>query len=279
MNTKKFLLYSLIVSTFNVAIVGEQITKNHTITVFVHGTFPVRKILQYTPGRSLIYCPQGLSLANMLPKSYHFHKMAQACINLNPNLYSFDRFYTFGWKSEHVYDTTRMQAAKDLVQALQMLTNSYYLQHNVIPNVQLIGFSHGGNVVLHTANYLPLVIEGKKIDVTAWLFGTPVQQVNHHLVNSSNFTKIYSIYSKTDWLQRMDPQGLRDKKYRKNNFWSDRTFDVAHRCVQVNFTVNNKSICHSYYRCIFKYLPTIQQLIEQKAQDLTSGMIDINLQI
>ncbi len=258
----------------------QQTTVDHTITVFVHGTYPARKCLECIPGaRSLIYCPQGLSLAKNLPKSYHFHELAQGCVNLNPQLYSLDQFYIFGWESEHVYDTTRMQAAKNLVTELQNLVDAYYQQHKAIPKIQLLGFSHGGNVVLHTANYLPLHINNQHIEVTAWIFGTPVQRANQELVNSKNFTKVYSFYSKKDWIQRIDPQGLRDKKYTKDSFWSDRMFKPDSSCIQAHFTVNRKSISHIYYRCIFKYFPTIQRLVQEKSSDMHSGMIDINLEI
>ncbi|MDP3788393.1 MAG: hypothetical protein Q8Q60_03720 [Candidatus Chromulinivorax sp.] len=280
MNSKKLLLSLGIIASFFTYTQCEQTTSNHTITVFVHGTFPIRKCLQYVPGaRSLIYCPQGLSLAKKLPKSYHFHKLAQGCVDLNPHLYALDQFYTFGWKSEHVYDTTRMQAAKNLVIELQKLVTTYYHKHKTIPKIQLLGFSHGGNVVLHTANYLPLFVNNQQVEVTAWIFGTPVQRVNQELVNSTNFHKVYSIYSKKDWIQRMDPQGLQDKKYTKDSFWSDRTFKPESSCIQANFTVNGKPICHTYYRCIFKYFPTIQHLVEEKSGDMHSGMIDINLEI
>jgi len=276
MNKHFFLLYTLIGFTLCAPIASEQTTQDHTITVFVHGTFPARKLLQFTPGRSLIYCPQGLSLAKNISKKYHFHKMVKGCVDLNPTRYNFDQFYIFGWKSEEIYNDKRILAAEKLVKDLQILVNNYYQNHKVIPKLQLIGFSHGGNVVLHTANYLPLTVQNKKVEITVWLFGTPVQTFNQDLVNSLNFIKVYSVYSKKDWLQRMDPQGLRSKKLQKHKIWSDRTFNSTDRCVQVEFTVNNKSIAHSYYRRIFKYLPKIQELIEAQSQELASGLISIN---
>jgi hypothetical protein len=279
MNSKNIILL-IILSLYFANITCEKTTQDHTITVFVHGTFPIRKILHYIPGaRSLVYCPQGLCLAKDLPKKYHFHKLAQGCVDLNPQLYSLDHFYTFGWESEHVYDQTRKQAAKLLVDELQKLVDAYYNQHNAIPNIQLLGFSHGGNVVLHTANYLPIKLNDQKIKITAWIFGTPVQRANKHLVNSPNFEKIYSLYSSSDWIQRMDPQGLRDRTYTRDSFWSDRTFALDSSCIQINFTVNGKPISHTYYRCIFKYFPKIQQLVQEKSCNMQSGMITINLEI
>lgn len=257
--------------------VVEKVTKDHSITIFVHGTYPARKALQYSFGRFLIYCPQGLSLAKNLPSYYHFNKMAHGCVELNPQLYSLDQFYIFGWESEHIYDHVRVQAAIDLIKQLQNLVVVYYQKHHVIPKIRLLGFSHGGNVVLHTANYLPLVVNQQSVEIEVWIFGTPVQHVNKNLVNSKNFSKVYSFYSAKDWVQRMDPQGLRNSSISIKKFWSDRMFDLADRCIQVEFTVNGQPISHIYYRSIFKYFPLIQQMTEAKSQNINSGCISVDL--
>jgi len=276
MNTSfKILLFSFILNFSMIAM--QQTNNSQTITIFVHGTSPMRKLLQYSPGRSLMYAHQGLNLAKDLPKNYHFHKIAQACVDANPQSYTLDQFYIFGWNSEKVYDSTRKQAAEVLVKKLQELISSYYDQYHIIPNIQLIGFSHGGNVILNTANYLPLSINNQKIKIEALIFGTPVQQVNCDLVNSQNFSKVYSFYSTSDWIQRIDAQGLYNKHLRKTHFWSDRMFDQNSQCIQVKFTVNNKPIGHIYYRYIFKYLPKIQALTKEKSHGLNCCTIDIDL--
>ena len=254
-----------------------NIDQNHTITVYVHGTYPMKKLLQYTPFRRLTYCPQGLSLIQNMPKKYHFYKMASHMIDLEPLWYNWKRFYIFGWKSEKVYDYVRVNAAQDLVDGLRKIVDNYYQEHHILPSIKLIGFSHGGNVVLHTAQFLPICVDGQDVKVQVWLFGTPVQQINKHLVNSSYFLQVYSFYSTKDWLQRMDPQGIWDKTIDKKFFWSDRMFNDNDRCVQVNFTVNNKSISHSYYRSIFKYFPLIEKEVLASSSDINSGMITINL--
>lgn len=270
------LSYGLPMFSKNILLRGKT-TADHSITIFVHGTFPARKALQYSLGRFLIYCPQGLSLAKNLPTYYHFYKMAHGCVECDPQQYSLDQFYIFGWESEHVYDSVRVQAACDLTKQLYNLVHDYYHKHHVVPKIRLMGYSHGGNVVLHTANYLPLTIYDKQVDVEVWIFGTPIQYSNKHLVNSNNFRKIYSFYSKKDWIQRMDPQGLRGSKIDMKNFWSDRMFDRSDRCIQVEFTVNGKSISHVYYRSIFKYFPIIQRIAQAKSQGIDSGCIAVDL--
>jgi len=254
-------------------------TEDHSVTVFVHGTYPARKLLQSSFfSRFLTYCPQGISLAKDLPSYYCFYKMAEGCAHLNKKSYSIDQFYTFGWESEHVSDRVRACAAGQLVKELQDLVTSYYQKYKVIPKIRLIGFSHGGNVVLHTARYLPCLVEdSQKVEIEVWLFGTPVQNINKNLVNSYQFSKVYSFYSTKDWLQRMDPQGLRDSKKNIKKIWSDRMFDLSDRCIQCKLTVNGQSISHTYYRFIFKYFPKLQELAEQKSQGIFSGSIAVDL--
>jgi hypothetical protein len=110
----------------------------------------------------------------------------------------------------------------------------------------------------------------------AWLFGTPVQAVNHDLVNSDSFDSIYSIYSTKDKVQKMDPQGLRNRNIPKNSFWSERTFHESSRCIQVDFTVNGDAISHSFYNEIFQYFPKIKKIIEEKSKHFQSGMITVD---
>lgn len=255
-------------------------TKDHSITIFVHGTYLMRKFFQYSPCRHLMHCPQGLTLAKNLPAHYHFHKMAHGCVACDEKLYSVDQFYVFGWESEHVNDATRNKAAKILVEQIYEVTVDYYVRHDVIPKIRLIGYSHGGNVILHTANYFPLYADMHDVDIEAWLFGTPVQVISHDLVNSACFKKIYSIYSKKDIIQKIDPQGLINRNLTRNHFWSSRTFCKYSRCVQVDFTVNNQAISHAYYSNLFQHFPKIKKVIEGHAcHAISGGMIAVDFKI
>lgn len=245
-------------------------TQDHSITVFVHGTYLMRKLFQFSHYRPLMYCPQGLSLAKNLPFYYHFHKMAKGCMSCDPKSYNLDQFYIFGWKSEHVNDNTRNNAAKDLVDQLYDLIYEYYADHAVVPKVRLIGYSHGGNVVLNMANHLPYYPD---IEMEVWLFGTPVQQVNHNQIYGHCFSKIYSVYSKKDWIQVVDPQGI---KNRHANFWSGRTFEENAPCIQVEILVNGLGITHDYYNQLFKVFPKIKLSVDRQVKEMRSGMITVD---
>lgn len=254
-------------------------TKDHSITIFVHGTYLLRKIWQFSPSRPLIYCPQGLSLAKHLPSHYFFYKMAYGCVACDSENYSADQFYVFGWESEHVNDYTRSQSAKILVEQMSEVVVDYYMRHNVIPKIQLIGFSHGGNVILHVADYIDGYADMHDVEIEAWLFGTPVQVVSHDLVNSDCFKAIYSIYSKKDIIQKIDPQGMINWSITKKHFWSDRTFCEYSRCIQVDFTVNGQAFGHSYYNTIFPYFPKIKKLIEEHTAHIQYGMVAVDFKM
>jgi len=269
MNMKLYFFLILFGFEFPLISVG-QTTQDHSITIFVHGTYLMRKFFQYSHYRPQIHCPQGLSLAKDLPKHYHFHKMAKSCVNCDNRLYSLDQFYIFGWKSEHVNDHTRNKAAKDLVEQLYKVIFDYYTEHDVIPKVRLIGYSHGGNVILNMANHLP---QFSDVEMEVWLFGTPIQQINHNHIYSYCFSKIYSIYSNKDWVQTIDPQGIKNKHA---NFWSGRTFEENAPCIQVQLAVNGQGISHDYYNQLFLLFPKIKKVIEFKSQDIEMGMIEVN---
>lgn len=261
------------------AVSDHTTTQDHSITIFVHGTYLMRKVFQFSPYRHLMYCPQGLTLAKDLPSHYHFYKMAHGCASCDQDLYSVDQFYVFGWESEHVNDANRNKSAKVLVEQMYEVVVDYYIRHNVIPKIRLIGYSHGGNVILHTANYLPLYADMQDVEIEAWLFGTPVQVISHDLVNSDCFKAIYSIYSKKDIIQKIDPQGLINRNLTKNHFWSDRTFCQYSRCIQVDFTVNGQAFGHAYYNLIFQHFPKIKKLIEEQSADLYAGMIAVDFKM
>ncbi|MGZ6254718.1 MAG: hypothetical protein ACXWL5_01900 [Candidatus Chromulinivorax sp.] len=260
-------------------ILSVEVTQDHSITIFVHGTYLMRKLLHYLPSRPFMYCPEGLTLAKTLPNYYHFYKIADGCMACDRDHYTMDQFYVFGWDSEHVHDNVRKKAAEKLVQEMYDVIIDYYLTHGVIPKIRLLGYSHGGNVILNMAHYIPLYADLDDVEFEVWLFGTPVQVINHDLVNSTCFTSIYSLYSKRDKVQILDPQGLRNWKIAKNNFWSKRTFSSDARCIQVDFTVNGQSIKHGHYNYLFPVFPKIKKLIEQQVEDLDIGMISVDFKI
>ena len=127
-----------------------------------------------------------------------------------------------------------------------------------------------GNVILNMANHLPSYVD---FEMEVWLFGTPIQQINHNQIYSYCFSKIYSIYSNKDWVQTIDPQGIKNKHAK---FWSGRTFEENAPCIQVQLAVNGEGISHDYYNQLFQLFPKIKKLIESESENIETGMIEVN---
>ena len=117
------------------------------------------------------------------------------------DVYRQNEYYTFGW-SALIGVKERKQAAQDLYNSLITLKNNYDQQNKKI-KIRIIGYSHGGNVILALGSLKknkkkPLIID------EAITFGTPIHQEEHKWIHSALFKKIYHIYSRSDHVQRLD---------------------------------------------------------------------------
>lgn len=107
-------------------------------------------------------------------------------------------YYTFGW-SGLLSVETRRTAAEQLYDALQNCIATMPTK----PIVQVIGYSHGGNVALYLAEVEKCKQQQLFIDDLI-LIGTPVQNDTDYLVNSEIFGHTYNIYSTGDLVQTVD---------------------------------------------------------------------------
>jgi hypothetical protein len=140
-----FLIYHVIKSES--VVIDSNTDVGHVITVFIHGTSIARRMMNISPFRPNIYCPQGLTLAKELPEEYRYHQIAKSCSKLNSKRYPFDNFYIFGWRSESFNHRVRMKAAANLMESLQKVVTEYYEKNKILPYVRIIGFSHGGKKI------------------------------------------------------------------------------------------------------------------------------------
>jgi hypothetical protein len=117
-------------------------------------------------------------------------------------------YYTFGFLGL-LSDTHRRETAHELYKSLVQLKTTYNEQA-IEPVFTLIGYSHGGNVIL----YLPLAEARlcQKLQIeTCVLLGTPLYQETAPYVEHVLFKNVYNIYSLGDGIQEKDtlstPQG------------------------------------------------------------------------
>ena len=151
----------------------------------------------------------------------------------NPN----NTYYTFGW-SGLLTNSERIKNGQYLIEDIKNELSNF----DKMPKIRLIGYSHGGNIILNMAkfiseNNLPFII-----DETIFL-ATPVQKENDYLINHPVFKKIYNFYSTSDVAQRAD-------KFSTQYFFSHQKFgrqclDVPDKLTQIQIRVT-KSIYNLY---------------------------------
>lgn len=246
------------------------------VTVWVHGTHPAKKLLEskFSPMRSQVYVPAGLSLACEQPSHYNFATIAQECHKRNPEEYNLDNFYTFGWNSAKINPAQRQKAGKQLYHELENLIKIYKQKYSVI-KLKIIGFSHGGNVILNCLSHLPFSYKDVLTDVV--LIATPIQESTRWYANTPYVNKVYSLYSDGDWIQRIDMQKFHRNAPKNTPVLSGRTFKEFDRVMQVNFRFNGKAIGHIKYRSVMKYIPDIvRQIDEQIASNPSRRHMGLN---
>ncbi|MBI2353168.1 hypothetical protein HYV11_02920 [Candidatus Dependentiae bacterium] len=236
------------------------------INVWVHGTYPALNLLtsKKLPFRSWVYVKNGISLAKELPENYYFHQLAKSCHSFDSEQFNIDTFYTYGWYSSKMRPGHRKVEGEKLFQSLSLLLEEYKKQHETII-LRLIGFSHGGNVVLHAVSHLPFAIDGVTVNVV--LLATPIQESSCYFVNNSCIHRVYSFYSDADWIQRIDAQIFHHDAPHGCPVWSCRRFKNTEEVLQVRLKIDDKFIGHSTYRSYVKYLPEMLRIVNEYVGD------------
>ncbi|MBP7854483.1 hypothetical protein KAZ82_00940 [Candidatus Babeliales bacterium] len=248
------------------------------INVFVHGTYPAKKLLDHkkSPVRHMIHAEHGLSLAKDLPKHYHFYQAAIGCDSYDSHQFDVNHFYTWGWHSSNVRPQHRCNEGKKLYESVNELLQKHYILNQKI-TVRFIGSSHGGNVVLNALQWLPF--DRHDVSVEVVLLGTPIQEHTRLFINCPYISKAYSYYSTKDWIQRVDAQRFHKNSKKGVPFWSSRTFQDSDRVLQIELKVNGKSISHGKYRRLFKHIPKMLCESDILSMRTMSNHVHLNVSI
>lgn len=154
----------------------------------------------------------------------------------NPN----NAYYTFGW-SGLLTNSERVKNAQYLIEDIK----NALINFNQMPKIRLVGYSHGGNIILNMAKFISDNNLPFTIDETIFI-ATPVQKENDYLINHPVFKKIYNFYSTADVAQRAD-------KFTTRYFFSHQKFgrqclDLPDKLTQIQIRVT-KSI-YNLCNCI-----------------------------
>lgn len=237
-----------------------------TVNVWVHGTnVPPDWLLMHekSPLRPWLYVERGLSLACKLPEHYYFHKFAKDCDRSDCVEFPAQHFYTFGWPSSIPSAVTRYKEGLNLADQIDRLLYEYHEQ-GLDVKLRVLGFSHGGNVVLNMLTCLPFTYQPVSLEIV--LLGTPVQEITRRNINNMYVTRAYSFYSEGDWIQATDPQRLTSWK-RDVPWFSEQRFHNDDEIIQVNLKVAGVAIGHRQYRAINYLLPCILKAVDRQLDE------------
>lgn len=200
------------------------------ITVWVHGSHFSGPLFSRLSKRvaliekHVFHCPDGLCQLQQLPKNSYLRTIAAILAQADPQHFSTEGFYGFGWNGSLTFKARRI-AAKKLFDSLKHVAE----QLPEPPEITIITHSHGGNVALNLAALMPrtsINTWGIKGDARMFrsnsnitpqnpftikrlvLLACPVQGETKYFATHSMFRKIYAIHSHRDTLQIMDPQAL-----------------------------------------------------------------------
>lgn len=249
----------------------EKSSKRPTILIWVHGTQPSTKVLVEL--RSLIQKPlslinkelpyahtdPGLHTAQSLDKKHYIRGILET-ICAQDSTYSLNNTYVFGWSGQLSFDA-REKASEELYATLLSLVAEYKEQYKQVPYIHIITHSHGGNVVLNFGKIADYYPEMQLSIDNLILLACPVQQETACYVESPLFKKIYSLWSKFDMIQIIDPQGLYKNKNKNVSLFSARRFLDHPKLIQVELISTTWPILHIsfIFDRFIKQLPTIIQ--------------------
>ncbi|MCX5925227.1 MAG: hypothetical protein NT124_02930 [Candidatus Dependentiae bacterium] len=146
-----------------------------------------------------------------------------------------NRYYTFGW-SGLLSPRARYEDGVKLFEALDKEMQRLK-DLNFAPKVRVIGYSHGGNVALNlgAAHQREFPDSSLVIDELIVL-GTPIQHDTDYLINDPIFKRIYSIYSLSDRVQKLDFFSL-DRFFSGRLFAARKDFTLPDKLTQIQFKV------------------------------------------
>lgn len=248
------------------------------ISIYIHGTlFNWRNMLATIPGAAeLVYVPDGLSLVKDLPENTVGNKLATEFSQRDPRRFVYDNFYTFGWNGKLSFEH-RKKSAEFLAKELLQIVDQYEQNYGIKPVIRLVAFSHGGNVALNLAHYLP-----KDILVELILIASPIQPETEDLILADCFSKVYMIFSLNDVIQVSDPLNIYQNIKNKKDYqeWlSKRHFHhnidkLKQACVSVNGTyLGHLEMFQLFNKHIPKVLKRLDILGHIKGE--TIGYVDI----
>jgi hypothetical protein len=185
--------------------------------------------------------PEGLCLINEINCTFTAQITQAIFSDLYEKLYPNTKLhcYVFGWNGR-LSHKKRIRAAQILY---QQIMQEYQKYNPETCSIELIGHSHGGNVILALALAEELYKQNIIIEKTI-LLGTPMQSETQPFLTSPIFKKVYSLYSHGDCIQKIDILSTNDD-YSQRRFSMVQNTKTAAKLTEIELEVGAFKPGHS----------------------------------
>jgi hypothetical protein len=229
------------------------------ITIWVHGTKSMSFISDFVHAVP----HKGLQHISHLSSMYRIKSVIKNLAQTSPDQFPLEHFYAYGWSGKLCFKKRREEAIQ-LYKDIAHIRSRYHSQYGVFPHITLITHSHGGNVALNLAA-VPDKDPALRIDVIA--LACPVQHETKYCIQDRIFNRFYSLYSPSDVMQIIDPQGLylTSNNTRPHFELSERVFPDHTNLRQARLEINGKGVSHLGFikKKTISALPAILNAMEQ----------------
>jgi hypothetical protein len=215
----------------------EPTPSENIATIWVHGTS------QNPFARLRHNNPPGLLALSELPQEYPLTQVGEALAEHDSKEFPRSGFYAFGWAGTLSY-ASRKKAGADLSDALKTVQAQHKKRFGKNPRIRVVTHSHGCNVLLNASDHLAKDSQFQIDELI--LLACPVQEETSHKLASPVFKDIYALYSTSDFMQVLDPQGLNFEGAKAGGkLFSERRFAPQRNLVQAQIRWTRAKLTHT----------------------------------
>lgn len=195
------------------------------VTILIHGT----RLMRFFPlniSKKLKLLDENMSTPKLglhhyseIPQENNQVRIAKNLNKVDSTLFPLDTLYIFGWSGK-LDIKERRSAAKNLITDINnLIITPFRVNYGIDPLITIITHSHGGNVALNMVRDTTINFSIENLILLA----CPVQHKTKNYSKSSFFKNIYSLFSKNDILQILDPQIINALGHKVKKAWNKRS--------------------------------------------------------
>ena len=242
------------------------------ITIFVHGGARPASSILAIPG-FYTACPRGfVAYKNLGCGCSTGRKIADELHNVDEDQFPLESFYVYGWSALLSFGVRRREG-RLLYKILRSIKDNPRYKDTPMT---IFTHSYGGQVALNIAQGAMEHNDERPLIDRLILTATPIVIGSQELVESPIFKKIYYLFSKSDFVQVLDPQFIYPISSRKSRcapIFSKRRFDHTPNLIQAEVKINNRSATGHVGFVNHAFLSHVPQIIDFLDDDIKRSML------